>query len=87
MGGSEQTKGRIFDRSNVAESGEFEEFVRIGTVKARRMTGPFTCVTLHGVTTCDDGWLAVDSGGWPYPIAAAEFDRIYKPVDAGVTAS
>jgi hypothetical protein len=33
-----------------------------------RMDGPFTVETREGTLTCSDGWLAIDSDGYPYPI-------------------
>lgn len=45
-----------------------------------RMDGPFCVQTREGFITCQDGFLAVDSGGWPYPIAADEHARIYVEV-------
>jgi hypothetical protein len=46
---------------------------------AIRMSGPFTVETREGTLTCQDGYLAVDAHGWPYPIATDEFERIYEP--------
>ncbi len=56
------------------------EYKRKGNTKMTKIDGPFEVETLHGVVVCADGYLAVDSGGWPYPIAAAEFERIYQAV-------
>ena len=50
--------------------------------QALRMNGPFTVETREGTLTCPDGYLALDSQGWPYPIAADEFDAIYEAVEA-----
>jgi hypothetical protein len=47
--------------------------------QAMRMAGPFTVETREGTLTCPDGYLAVDAHGWPYPIAANEFEAIYEP--------
>ena len=47
--------------------------------RAARIEGPFEVVTKEGVLTCADGYLAFDHRGWPYPIAADEFERIYEP--------
>jgi hypothetical protein len=58
------------------------EFRKTTTTRAWRIIGRFRVETREGVIECEDGWLAVDSGGWPYPIAADEFDRIYEPVEA-----
>ena len=44
-----------------------------------RIDGPFTVETREGVISCPDGYLAVDSQGFPYPIAADEQVAIYEP--------
>jgi hypothetical protein len=49
-------------------------------IPAIRMDGPFDVETREGTLHCPDGYLAVDAHGWPYPIAADEFERIYEPV-------
>lgn len=46
---------------------------------AMRITGAFEVETSEGTLTCQDGWLAIDARGYPYPIAADEFERIYTP--------
>lgn len=48
---------------------------------AIRVEGPFKVETREGTLECPDGWLAVDSEGFPYPIADSEFRRIYEPVE------
>ena len=45
---------------------------------AIRMDGPFAVKTREGTLKCPDGYLAIDSAGWPYPIAVDEFERIYE---------
>jgi hypothetical protein len=40
--------------------------------------GSFAVETREGRLTCEDGYIAIDSEGWPYPIAKAEFERIYE---------
>jgi hypothetical protein len=47
--------------------------------RAIRMIGPFTVETREGELRCPDGYLAIDSEGWPYPIARSEFEAIYEP--------
>jgi hypothetical protein len=50
------------------------------TTQAIRVDEPFTVETAEGtVSLPDGGWLAIDSRGWPYPIAADEFAAIYEP--------
>jgi hypothetical protein len=48
---------------------------------AVRVDGPFTVETRNGTLTCEDGYLAVDAHGWPYPIDKDEFERIYEKAD------
>lgn len=45
---------------------------------AVRIEGPFRVETAEGWLTCQDGYLALDAIGRPYPIEAAEFERIYE---------
>ena len=45
-----------------------------------RIDGPFTVETSEGPLHCNDGYLAMDARGYPYPIAADEQALIYKPV-------
>jgi hypothetical protein len=65
---------------------EFSEFIKVVPTRMKRMVGAFTVVTREGTMVCDDGWLAIDAGGWPYPITNEEHARVYKPIEAGVTA-
>jgi hypothetical protein len=48
--------------------------------RAIRVAGPFTVETSEWPLNCEDGYLAVDARGYPYPIAADEFELIYEPV-------
>jgi hypothetical protein len=50
--------------------------------RCARIEGPFTVVTPHGEVVCEDGWLAVDSNGDPYPIAADVFEASFALVSA-----
>jgi hypothetical protein len=47
---------------------------------ATKIEGPFTVETSEGPLTCQDGYLAVDARGYPYPIAADEFVLIYEQI-------
>lgn len=67
---------------NMPDDDGWAEYRKTEPVKARRMNGPFTVQTREGIVECEDGWLAVDNGGYPYPIADDEFENIYEPVDA-----
>lgn len=46
--------------------------------KAVRIEGPFVVQTSEGPLRCEDGYLAVDARGYPYPIAVDEFALIYE---------
>lgn len=62
--------------------GEWAEYAKTGTIQAMRMGRPFTVQTREGVVEGEDGdWLATDSGGYPYPIAADEFEAVYDPLN------
>jgi hypothetical protein len=58
---------------------DWGSYVKITVTRAVRMSGYFEVWTREGLMSCDDGWLALDSKGNPYPIAADEFERIYRP--------
>jgi len=52
-------------------------------VQPRRcaLTAQFVCETSEGnVVSCTDGWLAIDSHGYPYPVSDAEFRDTYRPI-------
>ena len=44
---------------------------------AMPITGPFECMTQEGLVRCQDGYLAIDASGYPYPIATATFEATY----------
>jgi hypothetical protein len=48
--------------------------------RAVRIDGRFEVVTREGTLGCEDGWLALDLNGDPYPIAADVFSSIYVPL-------
>lgn len=39
-----------------------------------------------GALTCEDGWLAIDQNGDPFPIANEQFEAIYHPSGGTFTA-
>lgn len=61
---------------------DWPEFRKKVTTRAVRIDGPFVVETSEGPLRCEDGWLAVDARGYPYPIAADEFRLIYERVAA-----
>lgn len=76
----------VFNRENYRDSvvqycsGDWAEYRKVATTQAIRINGPFSVQTREGLITSEDGYLAVDAHGWPYPIAADEFEKIYTPV-------
>jgi hypothetical protein len=48
---------------------------------AVRIVGPFSVMTRDGELTCEDGYLAVDSSGWPFPINRDEFESLYEAAE------
>jgi hypothetical protein len=45
---------------------------------AVRVDGPFKVETAEGPLFCQDGYLALDTMGRPYPVEKQEFERIYE---------
>lgn len=71
-----------FDRDEyMPAEGEFRRYRKVATTQAVRIEGPFKVTTREGTLTCQDGYLAIDAHGWPYPIAREEFEAIYVPAD------
>lgn len=62
-------------------SSEARTFRKKVLTRAVRIAKPFTVQTPEGRLHCEDGWLALDARGYPYPIDADEFDLVYEPVD------
>lgn len=73
MGDGEQ----VFSRETVPEYG-YRRYRKTSITRAVRVDGPFTVETSEGPLRCADGYLAIDARGYPYPIAADEFELIYE---------
>lgn len=50
---------------------------KLAKTLAVRIEGPFRVQTAEGWLECQDGYLALDSRGYPYPICKDEFESIY----------
>jgi len=48
------------------------------TTPAVRIEGSFEVETREGTLSCSDGYLAIDTEGYPYPIDRQEFEKIYR---------
>ena len=77
-GTAEASAERAWTAENVAEAGPWQEFYKVLPTRMRRMDGPFTVQTREGVLRCEDGWLALDEHGDPYPIAADVHASAYQ---------
>jgi hypothetical protein len=69
----------VYDRDNLPTEG-WGEYRKNHATRAVRVTGPFQVVTREGTLICENGWLALDTNGDPYPIAADVFDLTYDAV-------
>jgi hypothetical protein len=58
----------------------FKGYRKTTVTQAARMDGPFRVLTAEGPLECKDGYLAIDSRGYPYPIDREEFEAIYEEV-------
>ena len=69
---------RTFDKDNAPfiMSGA-KMYRKMHLTQAVRIDGPFRVNTKEGPLDCEDGYLALDSAGWPYPIAAGDFEAMY----------
>ena len=63
---------------------EWPLYRKTALTHAIRIPSPFDVMTSESVNEpfhCEDGYLAVDARGYPYAIAADEFELIYELVD------
>lgn len=75
---------QMFTRDSLPDQSQFTLHRKLALARMVRIAGPFLCKTREGELTCEDGYLALDSGGWPYPIAKVEYDAMYEPVLKGI---
>ena len=74
-------RGQHFDRDNLPNEEDCQLFKKNVPTKMMRVKGPFSVTTSEGMVYCEDGWLAIDSHGSPYPISVEEQEAIYEPCD------
>lgn len=59
------------------------DYRKTTTTRMAPIEGPCVVITQEGPYTLPTGWkgqLALDSQGWPYPVAAEVFAETYEPV-------
>jgi hypothetical protein len=66
-----------FSQLNLPEKG-WKLYRRKSFTNAQRIEGPFEVETHEGFLRCEDGWLAVDAEGFPYPIKDSVFRETYE---------
>lgn len=70
-----------FDTDNLpSDPKTWNEFRKKVPTRMVRIEGPFVVKTSEGPLRCEDGWLAMDARGYPYPIDADEQRMIYEEV-------
>ena len=69
-----------FSKANIEFLKMAPTYQKRALMRATRIDGPFIVETSEGELRCEDGYLALDSRGFPYPIAKEEFEAIYMPV-------
>jgi hypothetical protein len=55
----------------------WQSYRKRSLTRAVRIIGPFIVTTREGPLECEDGYLALDNNGDPYPIAADVFATTY----------
>jgi hypothetical protein len=84
-----QAEERVYSKEKMPEGfdEEAKTYRKTALTRAARVAGPFTVETSEGPLRCADGYLAVDARGYPYPIAADEFELIYEEAGHEVVAN
>uniref|UniRef100_A0A6M3JWI5 Uncharacterized protein n=1 Tax=viral metagenome TaxID=1070528 RepID=A0A6M3JWI5_9ZZZZ len=72
---------KIFEKGKLDKVKSWGDYKKKTITQVARIKGPFEVITREGKLMCPDGWLALDTQGWPYPIAAEEFDAIYEKIE------
>jgi hypothetical protein len=81
---------RLFTRENLNQQSPdpqsrsqsaFRPYRRKNVTWMMRVETPFKVVTQHGIVECDDGYVAVDEEGWPYPISISVHAKAYEPAE------
>ena len=68
-----------YTRDNLPESGWISYIKRVPT-EMIRIEGPFDVQTREGLMHCENGYLALDADGYPYPIAHDVQAATYLPL-------
>lgn len=70
-----------FDKDNLpSDVSGWPTWRKTAITSAVKIQGGFSVQTSEGRLHCNDGYLAMDARGYPYPIASDEFHLIYEPL-------
>lgn len=76
---SSKTPALIVKEDYEQLKGFLQPYQKVGSTEMMRIEGPFKCLTQGGEAYCEDGWVAFDSEGYPYPVATTVHEETYKP--------
>jgi hypothetical protein len=71
----------MFTRENLPNYSTFHPYRKKSVTMMSRVEGPFKVQTQEGVVECDDGWVALDEEGWPYPISVSVQEKSYEAAE------
>lgn len=75
---------RYISQANDLPLNAWGNFRKTAITKAQPVKGPLIVKTREGEYDLPAGWvgwIALDSGGYPYPIVAEEFDAMYEEAE------
>lgn len=71
----------VYSTDNLPE-GDWKSYRKKVETRMIRIEGPFNVATSEGPLHCEDGYLAVDARGYPYPLHVDEHALIYEHADS-----
>lgn len=75
----------VYSADQLPDADLFAEYRKTATTRMAPIEGPCVVMTREGDFELPAGWrgfLAIDTGGYPYPVEAAEHARTYEPANA-----
>lgn len=77
------TQRSLKNPDELADAGlEFKPHRKKAITQIARVEGQFTCMTSNGPVQCDNGYVAIDRDGYPYPISVKAFDEAYVEINS-----
>ena len=69
---------KVFSKDNVGDYRRWPKYKKKFDPHMLEIDGPFIVETSEGRLYCEEGFVAIDSQGSPYPISKKEHGRIYE---------